>query len=1138
MFRNLSTFVLALLVGLPTVALAQGTGTLAGQVVDETGAGLPGANVVVEGTTLGAATDPDGNYRIIGVPVGTYTVTARFVGYGDVSQNDVTISSGYTRDLDFTLREGLELEGIEVVYERPIIENDAIGVPRTVTGEELQNLPVRGVQAVAALQGGVVAEGGGDDLFIRGGREQEVSYYVDGVKVQSTAVAGSGSLVGVNQGAVAEQEMLIGTIPARYGDVQSGVISITTRSGADRFFGNLEGITSEGLDSFGYNLAALSLGGPIVPQRLSFFLSGQGEFEADANPYGVDTYRLTDEAFAELVANPQVIRLTNATGDEQYVAFPWEAAAADTDGFTASDLLAALDASGSIPAGYELADPAPVNTPETFTADRLELGRGKDDPLTNLTFNGNLSANLTDALSLRIGGGYAQRDREIFTFGNSLYNQDIFNNDERTSTRLYGTFRHRLSGIAFYQLQAEFQDYNFSVYPEGFSSNVEDIFSYGDADDTDNVFAGYAQRYFVFRGPAGQETYQQLFTEDGGARPVTASGTFGLPGRTSLTTGNRFSMGHDQQFRLSGSATTQLSLHQIEFGAEYEQQTRRRYDITPFALARYAADGNVEGTVPGLPATGAANYGEIPFQAFRELYVSRYGYNYLGTEEVDDEDIDAYYDGTNSNIAPHNPIYYAGYIQDKIEYRDLVVNLGVRVDVFDNNALVLRDVFAPVPIVRVENLSGGEAPDGADPDWAVYFNDAGDIAGYRDGEGNFFDAGGNRVREEVVTESGSGQVERLREDIDDPSSPFVSVSQAFEDYTPQVTVMPRVGVSFPVTDRALFFASYNVTSQRPTEFAFAPFTSYEELTSQDSRVPNPRLEPEQTTQYELGFRQRLGERAAMTLSGFYRTQENKISNRTLPGGFPNYGTYLNADFTTTKGVEVGLELRRTRNLAINANYTLSFASGTGSDAGATANIVWRGEFFPDFISPADFDQRHTANLSVDYRFGDSEGPMIGGMRLLENFGINLLGQFATGQRFTPLESSIFSVNDTFTSDATGAINSGELPGSARIDLRVDRAFDLGLRSSTLKAYVWVQNLFDTETVLAVYRSTGLPDYDGYLDTEGGRSFLDSAADPAGRAFNYGAYTSGPVNIGGNQTSASPFFYGQPRRIRLGVLLNF
>ncbi|NNF56741.1 MAG: carboxypeptidase-like regulatory domain-containing protein, partial [Rhodothermaceae bacterium] len=82
MFRKLSTYVLFLLLALPGVALAQNTGKLSGQVTDATtGDPLPGAQVVVDGTQLGAATDLDGNYVILGIPVGQYDVEARFVGF-------------------------------------------------------------------------------------------------------------------------------------------------------------------------------------------------------------------------------------------------------------------------------------------------------------------------------------------------------------------------------------------------------------------------------------------------------------------------------------------------------------------------------------------------------------------------------------------------------------------------------------------------------------------------------------------------------------------------------------------------------------------------------------------------------------------------------------------------------------------------------------------------------------------------------------------------------------------------------------------------------------------------------------------------------------------------------------------------
>lgn len=1137
MFRKLSTAVLFLLLGSPLVALAQGTGTLAGRVTDATtGESLPSANVIIGGTELGAATDLDGNYRIIGVPVGTYDVTARFVGFQEETVQGVIISSGLTTEQDFALSEGIELEEIEIVYERPILEDDAIGVPRVVTGEEIQNLPVRGVADVASLQSGVVSSDVSDELFIRGGREQEVQYYVDGVKVSSNAQ------LAVNQGAIQEQEMLIGTIPARYGDVQSGVISITTRTGGSEFFGSAEAITSEALDSYGYNLAALSLGGPIVPGgRVSFFLSGEGQFISDANPYAIDTYRLTDEAYGNLIANPQVVRVVNPDDEEdfQYVAFPWEEVQSRVNSgqIVTSDDLAAILGS-SIPEGYELTgSPVPFSTAETFTADTpgLELDRSKDDRLDNLTLNGNLNFNLSSAFSLRLGGAYDTQERDVYNFTQALYNRDFFYNTEQDSYRLYGTFRQRVGNNAFYELRGEFQDFESYQYPNGFSNDVRETVEYG---NINNDYNALARRYYTFAGVDTDgdnvndtNAFVPLYDEDGLARPGTVTNTFSQPGAVL----GQFIQRHNQQFRFSGSATTQLDVHQLEFGAEYEQETNRLYQVTNArSLSRYVADD--DGAEQG---EGAASYDDISFDAFREV-TFRYGYNYTGTEEVDDQSIDGYFDRSNTNLAPYKPIYYAGYIADKIEFSDLVIQLGLRVDVFDNNATVLRDRFATVPITRAGGLSddqlgglpSGQLPGGVEDDYAVYFNGSGDVVGFRDLDGNFFNANGQDATAGEITILGNVQ-DRTRE-------PFGEArSAAFEDYAPQVTVMPRIGVSFPVTDRALFFASYNVLSQRPTEQAFAPISVYDAgLGLQDSRTPNPNLEPEKTTQYELGFRQRVGETASLTISGFYRTQENKISNRPVTGGAPDYGTYLNADFTTTRGAEFAFELRRTANLALSANYTLSFAQGTGSDAGATANIVWRGQFFPDFISPADFDQRHTLNATVDYRFAEDEGPMVGGVRLLENFGINLLGQFGSGQRYTGLQSADFSIFDSFTSDIDGGINEVTLPATTRLDLRLDRSFNLGFAGANLKAYLWVQNLLDTENIVAVYRATGVADTDGYLDTVEGQSFISARPDPEGAAFNYNTYARGPVNIGGNQSSAGANFYSLPRRIRLGLLLDF
>ena len=210
-------------------------------------------------------------------------------------------------------------------------------------------------------------------------------------------------------------------------------------------------------------------------------------------------------------------------------------------------------------------------------------------------------------------------------------------------------------------------------------------------------------------------------------------------------------------------------------------------------------------------------------------------------------------------------------------------------------------------------------------------------------------------------------------------------------------------------------------------------------------------------------------------------------------------------------------------------------SANSSDATTTGTVAWRGNYFPQFINPTDFDQRHTANVTLDYRLGKGDGPMISGIRPLENFGINLIGQFGSGQRYTRLQSrNITFVGDSFTPDVSGTLNGSTLPATTRFDLRVDRAFNLGFQDSRLRAYVQIQNLLVTQNRLAVYRATGQADDDGYVNTVGGQNLLNTP----GKVNNYQLYTGGPLNTGGSQSSGAGFFYSAPRQVRLGFLFDF
>ncbi len=136
---------LLLLLLATSTASAQGTGTLAGRVLEaDSVTAVIGANVRVEGTTLGAATDIDGNYRITGVPVGTYSVTALYVGYMAVSIEGVVITDAGITPLDLTFQTVgpgciLTIDDSEIGW--PLTSTD-VYAGRILRGREVENMPV------------------------------------------------------------------------------------------------------------------------------------------------------------------------------------------------------------------------------------------------------------------------------------------------------------------------------------------------------------------------------------------------------------------------------------------------------------------------------------------------------------------------------------------------------------------------------------------------------------------------------------------------------------------------------------------------------------------------------------------------------------------------------------------------------------------------------------------------------------------------------------------------------------------------------------------------------------------------------------------------------------------------------------
>lgn len=165
-----------------------------------------------------------------------------------------------------------------------------------------------------------------------------------------------------------------------------------------------------------------------------------------------------------------------------------------------------------------------------------------------------------------------------------------------------------------------------------------------------------------------------------------------------------------------------------------------------------------------------------------------------------------------------------------------------------------------------------------------------------------------------------------------------------------------------------------------------------------------------------------------------------------------------------------------------------------------------------------------------------------GGKPLANFGINFVANLGSGLTYTRLQDEPRIITNSFTADVLGGINEGRLPWTTLLNLRVDRRFSLG--GTNLTAFLWIENLLDTENILGVYRVTGLPDIDGYLATDDGQTIAEAEAlaygDPfAAEAyrFNYSRYADSPVIVGGNHFSAfGP--YSRPRRTRLGIRMTF
>ena len=272
---------LALITCLLLIPIAQGQGNISGRVTDASGEPLFGVNVVVVGTTLGAATDLDGNYTIPDLRAGEYSVRFSIIGFETTQFTGIQVANGQTTALSASLDEAILStdEEIVIIGEKPLLDVEQATSTSTISREQLEAAPLRDIQEVVGTQAGVTRDPTG--LYIRGGRADETGFIVDGVSAKDP-LAGTGFGLDLGSNSFSEVEVTTGGIGAEYGDVTSGVVNVQTQEGSDQFAGffshkrdNL-GEANESWDSnFKEEIYEFNLGGPIIPGKLRFFTTGQ-----------------------------------------------------------------------------------------------------------------------------------------------------------------------------------------------------------------------------------------------------------------------------------------------------------------------------------------------------------------------------------------------------------------------------------------------------------------------------------------------------------------------------------------------------------------------------------------------------------------------------------------------------------------------------------------------------------------------------------------------------------------------------------------------------------------------------------------------------------------------------------------------
>ncbi|MBU2494444.1 MAG: TonB-dependent receptor [Bacteroidetes bacterium] len=997
MHRKILYFLLFLAL-VPALTMAGTKGRIKGTVVDlQTGEPLIGANVIVVGSSIGAATDANGEFVLLNLEAGVFDLKSSYLGYQTITLTGVRVNADLTTYVTFELPdEEVQVGTVEIIASRPLIQKDATNATRITTSEDIDALPVRGVNNIVALTAGVVLKD--NVVFVRGGRIDEVGFYLEGVSIKDPLFGGRA--ITLSQDALEEIQVQAGGYTAEFGGANAGIIRQQLKSGGPQFRASIfyetdnigfkskddafDGEKTLGAYTYGYNEMSGVISGPLFDQRVKFFGNVHYNYRRDRQP----------QPWPGLDLGPIGDPFTHDTVDFTYAAGP-------VKGYS----LESMTYAGTINLDFK---PILIRLSGTYTADSRQTGGRGINP-------GFVISNIENTR-------YGYTDTESGSFSLKL--------------------THVLSPTMFYELSAGY----FTNYDErGDPYLKENFWAYGDS--VANADAGWVwersendianNRTGRYIRPSQKSVYGFQFTRNG-------------------DNPRNFLKRDQNSISLSGALSFFVGkIHSFKLGGEYQQYTMRQWTTSSSQVGMAQLLNNE-------PVQDDAT----KIKLLRQAGVNNYGYDELGNVLDDDE-----------FFGPKKPVFASAYIQDRIEFEDIILNLGLRYDYID---------------VDHKEFLDPTKPDAAIPNATTIvkeqFVDIASFSSLSPRLGFSFP-----VTDNTVFHAQYGK--------------FVQQSRLTDIYSGWYRWSYELTNSF-------FFGSPFGQNLRPTR------TTQYELGFTQQVGDNISVD---ITGYYRDIKDQV-------VFNSLAVDRNSV--------YQDYLTLRNGDFATTKGLEITFNMRRTNRLALNATLSFQDAQGTGSFPNSNRGIVGAPldgvtVFTPQYISPLEFNQALSGNVNLDYRFGANDGPAA-----LHELGLSVLAKFGSGHPFTRGIGAADLEGDARNRRPIEPLNASTTPSTLQVDLRIDKSFQI-MDELSLNVYFRVENLLDAANYQNVFLRTGSAVDDGYISNpEYSATLLETYGQTYAdiyKAVNLDYYEQ---YLQAGNLNTVPFMYGPPRSYRLGIRLEY